>query len=182
MPLLTLDTNCLLDVKEANPGHESVVSLVGLHRRGLLTLRLVAVSATDLLDGHQKVETLDDFRKWVAELGFGGLEVLLPLGVYGYVFLDGAVIASEDDAKLYEDIGRVLFPNAYPSTADHPPKRSQICDTLLLWSHIHNGGEIFVTRDKNFTKATKTPKLIHLGAGRIMNAVEAAVLFSPPPA
>ena len=46
------------------------------------------------------------------------------------------------------------------------------CDVLALWSHIWYDGDIFVTRDNRFFQQTRKPRLIELGAGRIMRPKE----------
>ena len=40
--------------------------------------------------------------------------------------------------------------------------RNAICDVQALWSHIHAGNDVFVSRDRNFHKASKLPKLLSL--------------------
>ena len=44
---------------------------------------------------------------------------------------------------------------------------NRVCDVQTMWCHIQNGNEVFLTTDNNFTKESKSPKLIVLGVGRI---------------
>ncbi len=50
--------------------------------------------------------------------------------------------------------------------------RRDKCDVLSLWCHIWYQGDVFVTADKNFHKATKKPALIKLGAKSILRPCE----------
>ena len=57
--------------------------------------------------------------------------------------------------------------------------RNRICDTLALWTHLHFGGGIFVTSDKNFHKPSKRSALSDLGAELILTPAAAASRCSP---
>ncbi len=58
---------------------------------------------------------------------------------------------------------------------------NQVCDVQGMWCNIHNGNEVFLTTDGNFTKETKLPELIALGAGRICHpaSYEAQLVAAP---
>jgi hypothetical protein len=49
---------------------------------------------------------------------------------------------------------------------------NRICDVQSMWCHLHYQNDIFVTSDGNFHKATKQPRLLALGAGRIVRPEE----------
>ena len=55
--------------------------------------------------------------------------------------------------------------------------RNAKCDTLAMWCHIHYGNAVFVTRDKDFLKASKKVALTALGARQVLTPAEAAALL-----
>jgi hypothetical protein len=74
----------------------------------------------------------------------------------------------------------ILFGNPQSSTSfnlESEPntdrkKLNQLCDSQGIWCHIQYGNDVFLTTDRNFTKVTKLPKLIALGAKRICHPGE----------
>ena len=178
MQKATLDTNCLVALSKRELGHEVISSLLSAHRTGRIELRLVAISATDLVCAGGPVQTLNDFYEWVSALGFGGVPVVLPLAIYDMVFYDGALWGDEQMERLYQELGQILFPRVYPPSPARMPNRNQVCDVLMMWSHVYHHGDIFVTTDGNFTKATKKPQLLALGAGLILTPQELAESIS----
>jgi len=95
--------------------------------------------------------------------------------IWDVTFWDRGVWASDDMVKVSDAIRDVLFGESRPidiaaTGLDFPAGRkrlNQICDVETMRSHIDSGNHIFLTSDRNFTKQTKSPKLIALGARRI---------------
>jgi hypothetical protein len=72
----------------------------------------------------------------------------------------------------------VLFPRlSFDGAALDHQWRNAKCDVLSIWSHIHYRRHVFVTSDGNFHKETKKPRLLALGAGRIEQPADAALLL-----
>ena|SRR2546429_368535 len=91
------------------------------------------------------------------------------------LFGTGPFGQADEMIKWSNAIRDVLFGNS-PSIdiatvgIDSPTGRNwvnRLCDVQGMWCHIQNGNDVFLTSDSNFTKKTKLPKLIALGAGRI---------------
>jgi len=110
------------------------------------------------------------------------------VGFYGVGYIPNAPMI-----ELERRIHAVLHPDVESSLADfcgarglNPGNRplphrwrNAKCDVQMLWSHIHHQRSGFVTRDGNFRKASKVPKLLELGAGQILGPNEAAELLKP---
>jgi hypothetical protein len=73
---------------------------------------------------------------------------------------------------------RGLDPEARPLDAKW---RNRLCDTQIVWSHIHHGRDVLVTSDDNFFKASKIRRLEALGARRICSPAEAVEIFREAP-
>ena len=108
-------------------------------------------------------------------------------------YWDACILATDEDWKQAERIHRILF-RTYPfeyedyrRRFDHDPTgsdadgkwRNRVIDTLALWTHIYNGGGVFVTSDNNFHGPEKKLMLARLGSGEILRPNEAAVKFCP---
>ena len=80
----------------------------------------------------------------------------------------------EEARRIHE----ILFPNSPFADSEAGPSdgkwRNRRVDTEALWAHMHNGGSVFVTDDKNFNKPGKKARLARLGAGEILRPKEAA--------
>jgi hypothetical protein len=96
------------------------------------------------------------------------------------------VVAGDQDIALINRIEAVLFPRdgevKAALTASEPEAdqaaiegkwRNEALDIHALWCHIHYGGDVFVTSDRNFFKATKQQPLAELGAPRILRPCDA---------
>jgi hypothetical protein len=59
--------------------------------------------------------------------------------------------------------------------------RNHKCDVLAMWCHIHYGGDVFVTTDRNFMKASKQQRLEALGAREIQTPCGALSLVRQTP-
>ena len=173
----TLDTNCLIDVEEGRPDGTYIREIVSRHGNGI-NVAVSAIGASERQRNGGYARNFSDFQKKLNAIGFGDLELLLPLAYMDICFWDHCVMADEADT-LERDIHNVLFPNIeflwidYANARGLPVDsldknwRNAKCDVLGLWCHIKHGGGVFVTSDGNFHAATKQGTLSALGAGTI---------------
>jgi hypothetical protein len=118
------------------------------------------------------------------------LELLYPPFYFDITYWDRSAWADDEDT-LEESIHRILFPEIEflhsdycsaqgldPESGDDHPWHNAKCDVLVMWSHIHYGGDIFVTSDKNFHRQHRKDALIELGAKHISFPRDAAALFA----
>lgn len=177
-PKITLDTNCLIDVEEQRLGFQDVLYLRQLHDAGKVNLRLVAASASDKRINGALIDNFFLFSKFVESIGFDGIEVLPTIAILGFAFVDYCIVGGGEATELYYQIGKTLFPGGYSgSESDKTLSRNQVCDVLMMWSHVRYNGDVFVSRDDNFRKQSKRSKLIGLGAGEIMTPHDAVTKF-----
>jgi hypothetical protein len=104
-------------------------------------------------------------------------------------FPDWCYPAVAEPTTLERNIHEILFPtidfenrnyrtrvlNDPTSDTGDPQWRNKKSDVLVLWSHIHFHGDIFVTSDNNFRSVSKKGQLIALGAGAILTPQEAVM-------
>ena len=177
----TLDTNAIVDLAENRPAALLIRQLVDAHIQGRADVALVAISASEKQrDG--EIENFDTFRARLKTLGLDHLPLLAPIAYFDLTFWDWCLWSDDAMVELEAKIHSALFPGhaslppdgtAQLPREERPPEywkwRNRKCDVLALWSHIHAGRDVFVTQDANFTKATKLPALVQLGAGSIVS-------------
>ena len=116
------------------------------------------------------------FEELLSHAGLEAAPRLRPLMIWDVTFWDHCLWSDEqmqDKAKEVED---VLFGKSPPidifGEPDDSPKLAawlnRICDIQSMWCHLHYKNEVFVSSDQNFHKATKLPRLLKLGAQRIV--------------
>lgn len=176
---VTLDTNCLISLAKGESAAASVETLVLRHRARLLSLRVVAASASERSPGGQSLENYEGFQQFVRWLGLDDLPVLLPLGIYGVTYWDHALYGDDEGrmASLLDQIWTILFANKPRMLSPDTPDRNRMCDALMMWAHIYHEGQVFVSSDQHFHAATKKPRLVNLGAGQILTPAQAAGAF-----
>jgi len=172
---LTLDTNCLISLARQEPAAASIETLILRHRAGLLTLRVVAASASERGPGGVSLETYEDFERFVRLLGLDDLPVLLPLGIFGVTYWDHALWGDDEGrmASLLDQIWTILFASTPRTLSAGSPDRNRLCDALMMWAHIYHTGHVFISSDRHFHAATKKARLISLGAGQIYTPAQA---------
>jgi hypothetical protein len=136
---------------------------------------VVNIGASEMRDLGVRPDQYSKFEELLEIAGIADLPRLNPMAISDITFWDRAVWADDEMIKLSEAIRDVLFGNV-PSIdiatvgVDSVIGRKWLnreCDVLGMWCHIQNGNDVFLTTDGNFTKETKLPKLIALGAGAI---------------
>jgi hypothetical protein len=178
-----LDTNAIIDLEENRPAATSLRELVSLHLERKITLCISAIAAAERdqdLDSNREPD-FSRFESKLANIGLASLELLNPTMHWGVTFWDHCVFAEEGD-MLEVHLRDMLFPGVDVSAMidpardrRHPKALNALCDVFSMWCHIRNGGDVFVTSDSNFHKATKKQRLIALGARQILTAEEAFV-------
>ena len=183
---VTLDTNCIIALEENRPEAQDLRRIVHSATEQKLRLRVVAISASERQPDGEYSESFRDFKAKIAGVGLEDVEILLPPCIWGVTYWDDCIWGSEQFTEEAERIHEILFPNSpfeYEDYCRHfgldlaAPSadrkwQNHVIDTWALWTHLHNGGGVFVTSDENFHK--KKAMLARLGAGEILRPNEAA--------
>ncbi|MFA5360531.1 MAG: hypothetical protein WC320_00965 [Candidatus Paceibacterota bacterium] len=168
---ITLDTNCLIDLEEKRNGYVSIEKITNASKRKKLDVAIVAISAID-----KKIHSnFSEFQQWLENLGLSHLTILKPLAYTNISFVNWCVVGGGILTELDHKIHDILFQNLpYSLPSDDLMSKwvNAKADVLIMWAHIWNRREIFITRDKNFLKDTKKQKLEKLGAGTILTPEE----------
>lgn len=187
---ITVDTNCLIDIEE---DRESAIYLKQLYKwhRDKINLRVVGISASERQPNGRIAKTFKEFKQKLKNIGLENIEILKPMSYISISYIGWAIISDESMEEFERQIHDILFPDIEFEYKDYclknnvSPFETRIdwkwlnakCDVQLIWSHIHYGGGILVTSDKNFHKERKKPLLISLGAGEILKPKEALDLI-----
>lgn len=172
---LTLDSCCIIDVLENRPSRPHVEALIEAHRQGRAKVYVVSGSASELLRDRTTRENYGEFLDVLRAAGMDDLPQLLTPAYLDYSYLDHCAFGSDEMLYMTEQIRSILFgPNQATSAANPLKWRNQTCDVLALWAHSHYKNDMFITRDRNFLKATKKSILAALGAHTILTPSEAA--------
>lgn len=75
--------------------------------------------------------------------------------------------ATEIEQILFGESPRIEIAGKPEDSIEFVAWLNRICDVQTMWCHLQYENDVFVTSDRNFHKATKTPRLIAMGAGRI---------------
>lgn len=190
-PNLTLDNNCIIDLEQNREDAPQIRRLIQMHHNEEISLRVVAVSASELKQDKQThPKNFGEFVQRIQSAGLGDVEILPTLARWDLSFWDQCVWSGRWLEELEKEIQTVLFSEGEVEYSDfcrkyHYDEGAQEkldewvrrkCDVLTLWSHIWYNGDIFVTRDDNFLK-TKKSKLVELGAGKILRPTEAVKML-----
>ena len=187
---VTVDTNCIIALEENRPEARALRRIVRSAAERTLSLRVVAISASERQPDGSISESFCDFEAKIAKVGLQDAEILLPPAIWSVTYWDHCIWATDEDWKLAEEIHRILFPS-YPfeyedycrrfdldPTAPGAARkwRNRVIDTLTLWTHIYNDGGVFVTSDDDDFHGSKTKAaLARLGSGEILRPGEAAM-------
>lgn len=169
---VTLDHNCIINLERRTDIGARIKTVLDDPSNECF---IVNVGASEMRERGVRPDRYDLFEDLLEIAGIGHLPRLNPMAIYNVTFYDSCVFCDDDTIKLAEDIESALFGSSEPividnETIDSPIWRkwlNRTCDVLSLWCHIQNGNDLFLTTDGNFTKETKLPKLIALGAKRI---------------
>ena len=190
---VTFDTNCIIALEENGNEAGDLRRIVQSATERTLRLRVVATSASERQADGSISESFCDFEAKIAKVGLQDAEILLPPSIWDVTYWDHCIWATEQDWKQAGEIHRLLFPTCpfeyedYCRRFDLDPTapgadgkwRNRVIDTLALWTHIYNGGGVFVTSDNDFHGPKKKAALARLGSGEILRPREAAMKFCP---
>lgn len=185
---ITLDMNCIVHLEKRNAEASYLKKLIQMHSDRKINLRVVAISASERKPDGTYVSHFSEFKEKIAAVGLADVEIMPTLAYWGIAFWNNFLYGGGALDKLEREIQAILFPTIELEFRDFCEKRgldldnheawrkwvNAKCDVLVLWSHIWHDGGIFVTTDQNFHKKTKKPKLVALGAGKILRPVETA--------
>lgn len=168
MQSFTLDTNCMISVERNQADKEAVLELVNVAKKGGADVALVASTASERQIDGSLLDSFADLVKRLQKLGFGHLEIILPIGHTNFGYINHCLIADEARLQREEEIFEGLFPkssyswskfaeNALIDAEDHTTVsyykwRNKMIDTQMYWAHEHHKRNIFVSSDKNFKK------------------------------
>ena len=174
---LTLDHNIVIDFANGSPRVERVRKVLA---NGSHQAFVVEVGASEMRQRGNKPDRYDLFEQLLQHAGIDLLPRLAPMMIWDVTFWDHGLWSDEQMSAQAEAIEDILFGEspAIDITAEsHDSPRvatwlNRICDVQSMWCHLHYQNDIFVTSDGNFHKATKQPRLLVLGAGRIVRPEE----------
>lgn len=162
---ITLDHNCLVHLEQKTPEAQLIDSIIANPSHECF---VVNIGASEQLKGGGLSNDYNLFESQLAAIGLARLPRLEPMLVWDVTFSDRCVWGDDVGVQLTNNIEAILFPQLGDVELESErKKRNRLCDIHSLWCHIRNGNDVFLTTDKNFTKASKLPRLIALGAKRI---------------
>lgn len=176
--LITLDHNCLIDVKNKSAEGLAVLKIISNPEHICF---IVNIGASELRERGIRPDTYNLFENLLHNLGLNKLGRLNPIDFIDITFIDYCIISSKEMNEQYNRIESILFPNPIKkdSLIFSPPYKpigkkclNRICDISSMWCHIHYKNQIFLTSDWDFLKMSKKKELIKLGAGKIVKPSE----------
>ncbi|MDH5794111.1 MAG: hypothetical protein OEZ18_06090 [Candidatus Bathyarchaeota archaeon] len=189
---VTLDNNCIIDLEQNNAIASHLRKLIQMHCDHKINLRVVAISASERKPDQTYVSHFDEFKERINKIGLGDVKILETIAYVGLSFVGYCLVGGGALEELESEIQGILFPRIELCYSDFCKKRNLDpndekawrkwtnikCDVLALWSHVWYKGDIFVTTDKHFHKKTVKPRLVKLGAGKILRPDEAVKLLA----
>jgi hypothetical protein len=174
---VTLDHNCIIHLANQTAIGKQVAAIVLDAQNQCF---VVNIGASEMWERGVRPDRYDKFEELLESARIAHLPRLNPLMIWDLTFWDRCVWDSEETTKLATEIEAALFGNSQrvdivTAGWDSPAARkwvNQVCDVQGMWCHIQNGNDVFLTTDDNFSKESKLPKLLALGAGRICHPSE----------
>ena len=177
--MLTIDTNCLIDIERNRPAAAAVRMLADAHARGTVDVAVIAMSASENQKNGRLLRAFAEFQDYLAALHLAHLNIVMPMMYWDISFWDHCFWSDDAMLDLERQIHSILFPNEQflwenycrdkgTDLPSNPPVglwRNHKCDVQAIWSHIHGKRDVFVTSDGNFHK--RKSDLVALGAGQI---------------
>lgn len=172
---LTIDTNVLIGMEkdEVDP-----LKLLKKCIEGEVQLYFSAATAYDN-KRVPKVSSIAPFKSRIQALGLDEKNILPTIQRWGISFYGFGIWGNPEGKGLEEKIFNIIFSNEpyqyqeycklknYSENTIHPGWRNKICDTQILWSHLHAKNDIFVTSDNDDFHKHKS-QLEKLGDCKIM--------------
>jgi len=169
---VTLDHNCIIHLVNRTEIGKKVETIVHDEQNQCF---VVNIGASEMWERGVRPNRYDKFEELLESAGIAHLPRLNPLLIWDLTFWDRCVWDSDETRRLAAEIEAALFGNSQRVDIaavglDSPAAKkwaNQMCDVQGMWCHIRNGNDVFLTTDGNFSKESKLPKLLALGAGRI---------------
>jgi hypothetical protein len=174
---LTLDHNVIIDMAK---GSSNVVRLREVLASGQCQAYVVEIGASEMRQRGIRPDRYDLFEELLEEAGIRSLPRLTPMIIWDVTFWDHGLWSDDTMSNRATEIEHVLFGESPRIDIAGEPDTSpqfaawlnRVCDVHTMWCHLHYANDVFVTSDRNFHKATKLPRLLTMGAGRICRPVE----------
>jgi len=169
---ITLDHNCIIHLANQTDIGARIQEIVSRKENECF---VVNIGASEMREKGVHPDHYEKFEELLDLARIADLPRLNPMAIWNVTFWDKHVWADDTMIKLAADIEQVLFGKAQKidiaaEGLDSPAGRkwlNRLCDVHSMWCHIYSKNDVFLTTDGNFTKETKMPRLIVLGAGRI---------------
>jgi hypothetical protein len=179
---VTLDTNCIYDLEAGGSGAQPLHELIQAHENAEIELRVPAIAASEGQRGGVRVPDFGIFKKRLSDCGLSSVTLLRPMMYWDITYWDWGVWVGPELLAQERRIHEILFPaiafdiDEYYASCGGDRGNHRLykrwlnakCDVQAMWCHIHNAGELFVTRDNNFLKRSKMARLEQLGAHSIV--------------
>lgn len=192
MKSITIDRNCLINLKNKTGQYKSIQKLINDHKSKKIKLCIPAISASEFIEKEMRADDYTNFIKLLEEVNCKDCPEVLPMGYWGISYWDHALYCDDVMEPNEKKIHEILFPNiefdyhqyCKINKIDHNKKPldkkwvNAKCDVQSIWSHIHANNDIFVTEDRNFLKESKKNKLEEIGAKNICTPDEALKLLN----
>ena len=171
-----------IDLEEERSGASALRKLVEAHRNRTADVAVTTVTASERQKDGGFLKNYKAFQDRLVSLGLADLTQIHPIAHWDISFFGHSYWADSSMAALEAAIHAVLHPDipisyaAYcaevgldPETKPRDAKwRNRLCDTQIVWSHIHHGRDVLVTSDDDFYKESKTERLAELGVGKVL--------------
>lgn len=169
---ITLDHNCIINLENRTATGKIIEAIVCNDSNRCY---VVNIGASEMRERGVRPDKYDKFEELLESAHIAHLPRLNPMMISNVTFWGRCVWRGEQSNKLAADIEEALFSKAPAIDISSAPIDSPLwrkwlnrqCDVQGMWCHIKHQNDIFLTTDHNFTKKTKLPRLLALGAGRI---------------
>lgn len=174
---ITLDHNCIINLEDQTEVGAKIEAI--LSDKGNQCF-VVNVGASEMREKGVRPDHYEKFEELLSSARIAHLPRLNPMGIFDVTFWDRCVWADDEMTQLATAIEDALFGEAQridiaAEGLDSPAGGkwlNRLCDVHSMWCHIQSRNDIFLTTDGNFTRETKLPKLVALGAARICHPNE----------
>jgi len=174
---VTLDHNCIINLECRTEIGALIEAIVANPSNDCF---VVNIGASEMRERGIRPDKYELFEELLTTARIDHLPRINPMFIFDVTFLNRCAWGDKQTIQLAQDIETVLFGNSDPIDIEKEGLDSsagrkwlnRVCDIHSLWCHIQNGNDVFLTADGNFTKETKLPKLIVLGARRICHPRE----------
>jgi hypothetical protein len=181
---ITFDFNCVIALENEETCYDQLKEIISVHENELVDIQIPGIAASERMKNGEQIKNFSDFEERINKISKKKISILSPIAILGVTYWDRCIFSDKDKDFLDLQLQRILF----PKTPINLPKdsgpdyfvrwKNARCDVVSMWCHIFYSGDIFVTSDRNFSKSTKLPKLIELGAKKILTPKDTIELFS----